>query len=91
MSNKPSKFYRVELTNKAEKSLKQLPTDHQVRIANVLLELQINPRPNGVKKLKGEWDFYRVRVGDYRVVYEIFDQEIRVVVIAIGHRREIYR
>ncbi len=87
----PTKPYAVELTNKAEKALKQLSADHQVRIAKVLVQLQINPRPNGVKKLKGEWDVYRIRVGDYRVVYEIFDQEIRVVVIAIGHRREIYR
>ena len=53
--------------------------------------IRINPRPQGVKKLKGECDAYRIRVGDYRVVYEIFDREIRVLVIAIGHRRDIYR
>jgi mRNA interferase RelE/StbE len=87
----PSKLYGVELTNKAEKSLKRLPADHQVRVANVLIQLKTNPKPHGVKKLKGEWDVYRIRVGDYRVVYEIFEQEIRVVVIAIGHRRDIYR
>jgi mRNA interferase RelE/StbE len=86
-----TKLYSIELTNKAEKELKQLSSDHQTRIAKALVELKINPRPHGVKKLKGQSDIYRIRAGDYRVVYEIVDLEIRVVVIAIGHRRDVYR
>ena len=87
----PPKLYAVELTAKAEKVLKQLLPEVQKRIAKSLLQLKSNPRPNGVKKLAGPLSLYRVRVGDYRIVYELIDREIRVVVIAIGHRKEVYR
>ena len=60
-------------------------------MANALLQLTHDPRPDGVKKLTGLQSIYRIRVGDYRIVYEVVDREVRVIVIAIGHRREIYR
>lgn len=84
-------LYAVELTAKAEKVLKQLPVEIQKRMANALLQLTHDPRPDGVKKLTGLQSIYRIRVGDYRIVYEVVDREVRVIVIAIGHRREIYR
>jgi mRNA interferase RelE/StbE len=87
----PSKIYTVALTKKAEKALKQLPPGIQARMAKALLELKSNPRPNGVKKLADKHSIYRTRVGDYRIVYEVIDHEIRIIVIAIGHRREVYR
>lgn len=84
-------MYSVVLTTQAEKDLKKLPRTVLERIANSLRTLQENPRPMGVKKLQAEKDAYRVRVGDYRIVYRIVEQAILVVVIKIAHRREVYR
>lgn len=53
--------------------------------------LSLNPRPRGVKKLEGERELYRLRSGDYRIIYRVEDRVLLVLVIAIGHRREIYR
>ncbi len=60
------------------------------RILARLAGLETNPRPPDVKKLKGR-DAWRIRAGDYRVIYEIHDQRLEILVITIGHRREIYR
>jgi mRNA interferase RelE/StbE len=53
--------------------------------------LAADPRPSGCKKLAGSTDYYRIRVSDYRVLYEVRDRDILVLVIKIGHRREVYR
>jgi mRNA interferase RelE/StbE len=53
--------------------------------------LEITPRPEGVKKLEGEKDLYRLRVGDYRIIYTIRDRELIVLVLKVGHRREVCR
>lgn len=84
-------MYSVVLTTQAEKDLKKLPRTILERIANSLRTLQENPRPMGVKKLQAEKDAYRVRVGDYRIVYRIVEHEVLVVVIKIAYRREVYR
>jgi len=63
----------------------------QRKIAAVIMSLSIEPRPYGSKKLTGTVSSYRVRVGDYRVIYEIYDREIVVTVIKISHRRDVYR
>ena len=55
-----------------------------------LAALETDPRPADVKKLKGR-DAWRIRVGDYRVIYEIYDRVLRILVITVGHRREVYR
>lgn len=83
--------YRVELRPRADKALSRLPTETQKRITERLIQLQENPRPPGVLKLAGEADLYRIRVGEYRVIYRIHDDILYVLVVAIGHRREIYR
>ncbi|WP_331001031.1 type II toxin-antitoxin system RelE/ParE family toxin [Nostoc commune] len=54
-------------------------------------ELAIEPRPNGVKKLQGGENTYRIRVGDYRVIYDIFDDVLLVNVIDVGHRSKVYK
>ncbi|MEH2244615.1 MAG: type II toxin-antitoxin system RelE/ParE family toxin [Nostoc sp.] len=56
-----------------------------------IYELAIEPRPNGVKKLQGEENTYRIRVSDYRVIYDIFDEILLVNVIDIGHRSKVYK
>lgn len=82
--------YTVELKRSAEKELERLPETMHDRIVENLLALEQDPRPRGVKKLKDQ-DTYRMRVGDYRVIYLIDDPAKRIDVVAIGHRREVYR
>jgi len=68
-----------------------LPQDVRQRIDARIQSLADNPRPPGVEKLGGEERLYRVRVGDYRVVYSIEDDVLLVLVVRIGHRGEVYR
>jgi mRNA interferase RelE/StbE len=82
-------MYRVQLSNRAEKALEKLPDAVYERLVPALRALAENPRPPGCKKLKGR-PGYRIRVGDYCVIYEIEDNLLRVFVIELGHRREIY-
>jgi mRNA interferase RelE/StbE len=82
--------YRVILPRSVQKELDRLPGDVGKRVMARLRALESNPRPADVKKLKGR-PAWRVRVGDYRIIYEIHDRELVVIVITIGHRREVYR
>ena len=82
--------YRVILPKSVQKELDRLPGDVGKRVMVRLRALESNPRPADVKKLKGR-PAWRVRVGDYRMIYEIHHRELVVVVITIGHRREVYR
>ena len=67
-----------------------MPDEVTQKILTRLAGLETNPRPADVKKLKGR-DAWRIRVGDYRVIYEIHDRVLQIIVITAGHRREIYR
>ncbi len=82
--------YRVILPKSVQKELDRLPDDVVQRILARLSELETNPRPGDVKKLKGR-GAWRIRVGDYRVIYEIHDRALQIIVVTIGHRREVYR
>ena len=82
--------YAIEITKKAEKELKVLPINMAMRIAKRLLVLEENPRPAQSKKLK-DTAFYRLRVGDYRIIYTICDEIHKVNILSIGHRRDVYR
>ena len=84
-----SVVYQVQISNKAAKSLEKLPDGAYERVREAIGGLAINPRPTGCKKLKGR-SGYRIRVGDYRVVYEIEGDKLVVLVLDIGHRWEIY-
>ena len=84
-------MYRVLLERAAEKDLARLSSPIRDRIIVAIRALAANPRPPGCRKLTGSENDWRIRVGDYRVVYEISD-EIRIVrVNRIRHRREVYR
>ncbi|QHG16953.1 type II toxin-antitoxin system RelE/ParE family toxin [Nostoc sp. ATCC 53789] len=83
--------YEVKFTKGARKMFKKLSQELQDRIQTKIDELVIEPRPNGVKKLQGEENTYRIRVGDYRVIYDIFDDILLVNVIDIGHRSKVYK
>ena len=83
--------YTVRMEARVRKTLDRLPADLYGRMMRKLESLQENPRPVGVEKLAGPEDLYRVRVGDWRIVYAVRDRELVVIVIRIGHRREVYR
>jgi mRNA interferase RelE/StbE len=82
--------YRVILPKSVQNELDRLAEDVVRRILARLTELEANPRPTGVKKLKGR-SAWLIRVGDYRVIFEIHDRQLQILVITIGHRREVYR
>lgn len=84
------KSYKIEITKSAEKQLRKLSDSVSKKISIAILSLAENPRPNGCKKLKGKDLAYRIRVSDYRIIYEVFDNELLIVVLAAGHRKEIY-
>jgi mRNA interferase RelE/StbE len=83
--------YAVRLNTRVGKVLDRLPSDMRRRILRRLEALEDNPRPRGVEKLAGVDELYRVRVGTYRIVYAIRDRELVVIVVRIGHRRDVYR
>ena len=82
--------YHVEVTASAFRSLKKLDTNDRPRIHGAIALLGKDPRPPGSRPMKGRPGF-RVRVGDYRILYTVNDTIVTVVVVAIGHRRDIYR
>jgi len=82
--------YRVYLTRTAEKQLKRLPAEIQRKVTAVLVSLEIEPRPFGCVKLSGRDFLHRVRIGDYRIIYDIIDKEVTVTVLKVGHRKEVY-
>jgi mRNA interferase RelE/StbE len=82
--------YHINILRRAQKSLSKLPQDEYERIKETIQSLATTPRPNGSRKLTGR-EGWRLRVGDYRVIYEIDDPQKTITVLSIGHRREIYR
>lgn len=82
--------YRVEFTKAAARQVRKLPRPARDRVVAAIAELQDDPRPHGSKKLVGEQTAWRVRIGDYRVIYDVFDEELIVTVVRAGHRREVY-
>jgi mRNA interferase RelE/StbE len=83
--------YTVTLLRDAQKALDNMDGELRGRIVRAMRLLEDDPRHPGVTKMSGPDDFYRVRVGDWRIVYAIRDRELVVLVIRIGHRREVYR
>ena len=82
--------YNVVVAKSAQKHLLAFSREVRERLSVRIAALASVPRPPGVKKLRGR-EAWRIRVGDHRVIYEIHDQVLRVIVIDVGHRREIYR
>lgn len=82
--------YRIEIKKSAEKEIGSLPNNIKERVKKAILSLAKNPMPVGHKKLKGRTNDYRVRVGDYRIVYQIKAEIILIYIIKVGHRKDIY-
>jgi mRNA interferase RelE/StbE len=82
--------YRLQFTSSAEKELHRLPAAMVTRIASRVDRLAAQPRPPGCKKLRGGVNEWRIRIGDYRVIYTISDAERVIDVTRIAHRKEVY-
>lgn len=83
--------YTVNFRPSARKSLGKLPRRDQVRIVSAAEALSQEPRPLGSKKLSTEEDLWRIRVGSYRVIYQIEDDGLLILVVKIGHRKDVYQ
>jgi mRNA interferase RelE/StbE len=81
----------MEFTPAAHRDFRALPQDVQRRLRPKIDALAKNPRPHGAETLAGEKDLHRLRVGDYRIVYQVRDEVLLVVLVRIRHRREMYR
>jgi mRNA interferase RelE/StbE len=82
--------YSIFIEKSAQKDLAKIPRKDQNRIIKSIEELSRNPRPTHSKKLTGR-DAWRIRVGNYRFIYEIYDERLLILIIVIGHRKNIYK
>lgn len=83
--------YTLRFAARAKKTFLKYPKKLQDRILKALEPLKQTPRPRQAEKLSGREDLFRVRVGDYRVIYSVHDDELLVLVVKIGHRGKVYR
>ncbi len=84
-------MYKIVFKKTAGKDLERLPNSISERITLKIYALQKEPRPQGVKKLAGSENLYRIRIGDYRVIYSIFENVLIIEIIRIGHRKDVYK
>ena len=81
--------YQIRITKTAQKQLDKLRDPIAADLINTILHLATNPRPSGCKRLKGR-DGYRIRKGDFRIIYDIYDKILTIEIIAVGDRKDIY-
>lgn len=84
-------LYAIKSNKRVEKELSALPTAVYGRVKRAIADLRNVPRPIGAQKLKGSVSTYRVRVGDYRVIYDVEDAVHEVRLLQVGHRKDVYR
>ena len=82
--------YKISILRRAQKQLAKIPASDYKKVKQAILDLAQNPRPPGSKRLKGP-PGWRIRQGDYRVIYEIRDDQLIVIVLDVGNRKDIYR
>lgn len=83
--------YQIEWLPAARRQIRKLPRPAAKRVFSLIDSLAENPRPEGCRKLSGHDARFRVRSGDYRALYEVRDEVLVVLVVTVGHRREVYR
>ena len=83
--------YEIEISRTAERQLKKLPGKDQLRIVRAVLLLSEEPHPKGSRRLSGYDDVFRIRVGRCRVLYSVAESRLIILVLKIGHRKDIYR
>ena len=85
------RLYRIEITAPGAGQMRRLPKVDKERILNKIESLAADPLPDGVKKLADEENTHHIRVGDYRIIYEIYSGKLTVFVVKVKHLREVYR
>lgn len=83
--------YRIEISATAEKQIRKLSRDDQIRVLRAIRPLATTPNPPGARKVRGYDDVFRIRVGTYRILYRVEGRRLLIIILKIGHRREIYR
>ena len=83
--------YRIEVSATAEKQIRKLNKADQIRVLRAIQNLAKEPRPPGTRRLRGYEDVYRIRVGTYRILYSIESGRLLIIVLKVGHRRDVYR
>lgn len=83
--------YTINIKKTAVKQINALPKKIKKRVLAKINDLENNPRPSGCMKLKGRKNLYRIRIGDYRIIYSVNDYELIIYIFQVGHRREIYQ
>jgi len=86
------KKYKVEFSKSAEKQMESVPRSDAIKIMKRVEKLVSDPLPHGYEKLKGSnVECYRIRQGDYRIIYTLIDRTLTILIVKIGHRRDVYR
>jgi len=83
--------YQIEFSRQADRQFRNLSSQIQQRLKPKIDSLATTPRPHGSEKLSGVDQLYRIRVGDYRIIYAVEDDRVLVLVVKVGHRRDVYR
>lgn len=86
-----TKLYQIELSPAAQRQLEKLPLTAARSIIKKLEHLKVNPKPNGIKKLSGLDNLYRIRIGNYRVVYAVDNHILLILIVRVGDRKDVYR
>ncbi len=84
-------YYKIRWKESAVKELKRIDKQFIPKIISAVESLSNNPLPNGIKKLSGAEFTYRIRIGDYRVIYSLSEKELTIEIIRAGHRKDVYR
>jgi len=85
-----TRIYQIIITRQAQKQIADLPTSVQKKIDKAIIGLKLQPRPDGAVRLKSDRNSYRIRVGNYRILYNIEDAELKVIIVKVGDRKEVY-
>lgn len=83
--------YKITVTKTAEKVLSRLPKEIAPKVVSAIQSLADNPYPSGCRKLSGHENIFRVRVQNYRIIYEVLKNVIEIIILKIGHRKDVYR
>jgi len=83
--------YRIQVKKSAAKALKKIPKSERKRIAELIESWSDNPPNPDKSKMKGDNPFHKIRIGDYRIIYEIQEDVLIILVVKIGHRKDVYR
>ena len=83
--------YSIEVSATAEKQIRKLSKADKIRVLRAIQDLRTEPFPRGMRKLQGYEDVFRIRVGTFRIIYSVESKRLLIIILKVGHRKEIYR